>query len=198
MCLALYAWSSGQADVGLMADSGACTVAAQGSVLLEGDFGYPASGCEVTQYDEGSVGYRDGYHLATATTEERWVPGRAVGSLCDVEVEVHATQFSVLAGRGQQGRKRIGYVANIPPARHGTPCQSERAGSNGELRRNPSLRQAGLRFHSQDLLDSSPEGTMRTGSREAPNRLDADQRANPCSPDKIEPMKQALRHFGMI
>ena len=140
-------------------------VPAQGRVPLKGDSGNPASGCEVAQYDEGTIGYREGYHLATATTEERWFPARANRSLCHLEVDVHATQFSALATRGQQGRKRIGYVAKVPAARHGTHCQSERAGSSGDLRRNPSLRQAGLRFHSQDLLDSSREGTMRTQSK---------------------------------
>jgi len=34
--------------------------------------------------------------------------------------------------------------------------------------------------------------------RKAGNRLDENERANPCPPDKVEPIKQALRHFGMI
>ena len=34
--------------------------------------------------------------------------------------------------------------------------------------------------------------------RIAPNRTDNTKRINPCPPDKIEPIKQALRHFGII
>ena len=32
----------------------------------------------------------------------------------------------------------------------------------------------------------------------APNRLDPEERANPCPPEKIGPIERALRHFGMI
>lgn len=34
--------------------------------------------------------------------------------------------------------------------------------------------------------------------RKAPNRRNKNKRENPCPPDKIEPIKQAFRHFGMI
>ena len=34
--------------------------------------------------------------------------------------------------------------------------------------------------------------------REAPNRLSQDERANPCPRRKVEPIKKAFRHFGMI
>lgn len=34
--------------------------------------------------------------------------------------------------------------------------------------------------------------------RNAPNRLDETTRTNPCPPAKIEPIKQAFRHFKMI
>ena len=34
--------------------------------------------------------------------------------------------------------------------------------------------------------------------RQAPNRLDETHRTNPCPSDKVEPIKDAFRHFGMI
>lgn len=34
--------------------------------------------------------------------------------------------------------------------------------------------------------------------RKAPNRLNENERANPCPPEKTEPIKQALKHFGEI
>ncbi len=34
--------------------------------------------------------------------------------------------------------------------------------------------------------------------RKAPNRLNENERANPCPSEKIEPIKQALKHFGEI
>ena len=34
--------------------------------------------------------------------------------------------------------------------------------------------------------------------RKAPNRFDENERANPCPQDKIEPIKQAFRHFRML
>ena len=33
--------------------------------------------------------------------------------------------------------------------------------------------------------------------REAPNRL-GEERIKPCPPEKVEPIRAALRHFGMI
>ena len=34
--------------------------------------------------------------------------------------------------------------------------------------------------------------------RVAPNRLKENYRSNPCPLDKVEPIKETLRHFGMI
>jgi hypothetical protein len=34
--------------------------------------------------------------------------------------------------------------------------------------------------------------------RRAPNRSAGVRRANPCPPERIEPIKEALRHFEMI
>jgi len=34
--------------------------------------------------------------------------------------------------------------------------------------------------------------------RKAPDRIDENERANPCPQDKIEPIKRAFRHYGMI
>ncbi|MEW5937150.1 MAG: hypothetical protein AB1665_04950 [Candidatus Thermoplasmatota archaeon] len=34
--------------------------------------------------------------------------------------------------------------------------------------------------------------------RNAPNRYDENIRTNPCPSEKIEPIKQAFKHFGMI
>lgn len=34
--------------------------------------------------------------------------------------------------------------------------------------------------------------------RQAPNRIDENVRTNPCPPDKVEPIKDAFRYFGMI
>lgn len=70
------------------------TVATQGRALLEDDFSDPASGWEVGQYDEGSVGYREGYYFVTSSQENMRMWGVANQSFSDVEVEVDATQFS--------------------------------------------------------------------------------------------------------
>ena len=34
--------------------------------------------------------------------------------------------------------------------------------------------------------------------RKAPNRLNENERVNPCPSEKTEPIKQALKHFGEI
>jgi len=34
--------------------------------------------------------------------------------------------------------------------------------------------------------------------RDAPNREDTAVRKQPCPPEKVEPIKQAFKHFGMI
>ena len=34
--------------------------------------------------------------------------------------------------------------------------------------------------------------------RKAPNRLDEAKRSNPCPSSKVEAIKQAFKHFGMI
>jgi hypothetical protein len=34
--------------------------------------------------------------------------------------------------------------------------------------------------------------------RISPNRYDLKKREKPCPPDKVEPIKAAFRHFGMI
>ncbi len=70
------------------------TVAAQGRVLLEDDFSNPSSGWEVGQYDEGRVGYADGYYFVTSAQENMRMWGVANRSFSDTVVEVDATQFS--------------------------------------------------------------------------------------------------------
>jgi len=70
------------------------TVAAQGRVLLEDDFSDPSSGWEVGDYDEGSVGYRDGYYFVTSAQENMRMWGVANRSFGDAVVEVETTQFS--------------------------------------------------------------------------------------------------------
>ena len=35
-------------------------------------------------------------------------------------------------------------------------------------------------------------------TRTAPNRIDSDARVKPCPADKVEDIKEAFRHFGMI
>ncbi|MDH4209035.1 MAG: hypothetical protein OEV76_09175, partial [Anaerolineae bacterium] len=69
-------------------------VGTQGPVLFEDDFSNPSSGWEVGQYNEGSVGYRDGYYFVTSVQESMRMWGIANQSFSDVDVEVDATQFS--------------------------------------------------------------------------------------------------------
>jgi hypothetical protein len=70
------------------------TVAAQGGVLFDDDFGSSSSGWEVGDYNEGSVGYRDGYYFVSATAQNMWMCGVANRTFGDVEVEVETTQLS--------------------------------------------------------------------------------------------------------
>jgi hypothetical protein len=61
-------------------------------VLWQDDFSDAGSGWEIGQYDEGSVGYIDGYYSVSASTQGKWMWGVANRSFSDVEMEVEATQ----------------------------------------------------------------------------------------------------------
>jgi predicted nucleic acid-binding Zn ribbon protein len=61
-------------------------------VLWQDDFSDASSGWETGQYEEGSVGYVDGYYSVSATSQGMWMWGVANRSFSDVEIEVDATQ----------------------------------------------------------------------------------------------------------
>ncbi len=64
------------------------------NVLLQDDFSDPASGWEVGDYQEGSVGYKDGSYFVISTTNGSTMWGVANRSFTDTSVEVDATQIS--------------------------------------------------------------------------------------------------------
>jgi hypothetical protein len=68
----------------------------RGSILLQDGFDNPASGWEVGDYEEGSVGYKRGGYSVISLGNARPMWGVANEFLTDVVVEVDATQ--VLAG----------------------------------------------------------------------------------------------------
>jgi hypothetical protein len=61
-------------------------------VLLEDDFSDPGSGWEIGEYDDGRVGYQDGYYFVTATRDGGAMWGVAYQNFTDVDIEVDATQ----------------------------------------------------------------------------------------------------------
>lgn len=63
-----------------------------GGVLLQDDFSDPNSGWEVGDYDDGSVGYGDGYYFVTATRDDGAMWGLAYQDFTDVVIDVDATQ----------------------------------------------------------------------------------------------------------
>jgi|GEM_PF-621768 tRNA A-37 threonylcarbamoyl transferase component Bud32 len=68
--------------------------AAAGDVLLIDGFGDPTSGWDATEYEDGSVGYRDGTYFVATLTEDRMVWGGARQNFADVVVDVDTTQVS--------------------------------------------------------------------------------------------------------
>jgi flagellar basal body rod protein FlgG len=63
-------------------------------LLFEDDFSDPASGWEVGDYNEGKVGYADGYYYVISSSQNNVMWGVAHRSFGDVDIEVEATQFS--------------------------------------------------------------------------------------------------------
>jgi hypothetical protein len=72
----------------------ATVVSGPGALLLEDDFSNPASGWEAGSYDEGQVGYADGYYYVISSQEDKVMWGVANRSFGDVDIVVEATQFS--------------------------------------------------------------------------------------------------------
>ena len=70
---------------------------ASGNVLMQDDFSDPNSGWEVGDYEDGSVGYGDGYYFVTATRDDGAMWGVAYQDFTDVTVEVDATQVQAPA-----------------------------------------------------------------------------------------------------
>ena len=64
------------------------------NVLMQDDFSDPSSGWEVGDYQEGSVGYKDGSYFVISTTNGSTMWGVANRSFTDTSVEVDATQIS--------------------------------------------------------------------------------------------------------
>ncbi len=66
-------------------------------VLLEDDFSDPASGWEVGNYGEGSVGYKDGAYFVLSTVDGKQLWGVANRTFDNLIVEVEARQVSAPA-----------------------------------------------------------------------------------------------------
>jgi hypothetical protein len=66
-------------------------------VLFEDDFSNPGSGWEVGDYNDGSVGYRDGVYFVTSTFEDKYIWGVANQFFSDIVIDVDATQISAPA-----------------------------------------------------------------------------------------------------
>jgi hypothetical protein len=64
------------------------------NVIFQDDFGDSGSGWEVGDYDEGSVGYKDGAYFVTATITDYMMWGVANRSFDNLVIEVDATQVS--------------------------------------------------------------------------------------------------------
>ena len=68
------------------------------NVIFRDDFGDTGSGWEEGDYDEGSVGYKDGVYFVTATVTDFMMWGVAYRSFDNLVIELDATQVS--AGPG--------------------------------------------------------------------------------------------------
>jgi tRNA A-37 threonylcarbamoyl transferase component Bud32 len=64
-----------------------------GDVIFQDDFGSPASGWEVGQYETGDVGYKDGVYFVTSTDNGSPMWGVANRSFDNCIIEVDATQI---------------------------------------------------------------------------------------------------------
>jgi hypothetical protein len=64
------------------------------AVLFEDDFSDPDSGWEVSEYENGNVGYSDGGYAVTSLGDGWWIMGLANRSFDDLVIEVDATQIS--------------------------------------------------------------------------------------------------------
>jgi len=81
---------------GELAMRGSFSVQAAATVLFGDDFSDQGSGWEVGDYDQGSVGYREGIYVATSLGDGDMMWGLANRSFDNLIIEVDATQ--VLAG----------------------------------------------------------------------------------------------------
>lgn len=67
---------------------------APASILFQDDFSDPGSGWEVEDFDEGSVGYKNGIYFVTSLGDGDVMWGVASMSFSDIIIEVDATQVS--------------------------------------------------------------------------------------------------------
>ena len=117
-------------------------------ILYQDDFSDPGSGWEVGDYDDGSVGYRDGAYFVTSTTNEKVMWGLATRSFSDLILEVDATQVSA--------------PANDDNA-YGVMCRVQANGYDGYI-----LRISGDGFSSiHKVVDGSPEVLVAWSESEA-------------------------------
>lgn len=63
-------------------------------ILFEDDFNSPNSGWEVGDYDDGSVGYGDGYYFVISRQQGKAMWGLGYQDFTDLVIEVDATQVS--------------------------------------------------------------------------------------------------------
>lgn len=64
------------------------------NILLQDNFSDPNSGWEVSQFDAGTVGYRDGVYFVTSTESTKAMWGLAGRNFSDTSIEIAATQIS--------------------------------------------------------------------------------------------------------
>jgi hypothetical protein len=70
---------------------------APGEVVFRDDFDDPASGWEANDFQEGSIGYGEGYYFVTSVVEDQMMWGIAEMDHSDVVIEVEAAQVEAPA-----------------------------------------------------------------------------------------------------
>ena len=86
-------------------------------VLFQDDFSDTASGWEVGQYDDGDVGYGDGYYFVTSTRRGGAMWGVANRSFTDTIIDVDATQVRAPANNNNA---------------YGVKCRVQPGGTGGD------------------------------------------------------------------
>lgn len=87
------------------------------NVLFQDDFSDPGSGWEVGQYEDGDVGYGDGYYFVTSTRRGGAMWGVAYRNFTNTVIDVDATQVSAPANNNNA---------------YGVKCRVQSSGTGGD------------------------------------------------------------------